>query len=73
MDGTATIRALLQIDPKLRVIATSGLAINGADRARGVKTHAFLPKPYTAEALLRTLREVIDAPVTPLSSGGPPA
>jgi PAS domain S-box-containing protein len=60
MDGPATIRALMKIDPQVRIVASSGLADNErtAEAARlGVKN--FLPKPYTAERLLVALDEVI--------------
>jgi signal transduction histidine kinase/CheY-like chemotaxis protein len=56
MDGPATIRALRRLDPKVKIIATSGLKAEDkiADVAQlGVKT--FLPKPYTAEKLLKTV------------------
>jgi CheY-like chemotaxis protein len=60
MDGPATIRALRRLDPKVKIIATSGLKAEDkiADVAQmGVKT--FLPKPYTAEKLLKTVAEVL--------------
>ncbi|MBO0863242.1 MAG: response regulator [Chloracidobacterium sp.] len=56
MDGPATIRALRRLDPQLKIIATSGLKAEDkiADAAQlGVKS--FLPKPYTAEKLLKTV------------------
>jgi two-component system, cell cycle sensor histidine kinase and response regulator CckA len=56
MDGPATIRALRRLDPKVKIVATSGLKAEDkiADAAQlGVKT--FLPKPYTAEKLLKTV------------------
>ncbi len=56
MDGPATIRALRRLDSKVKIIATSGLKAEDkiADVAQlGVKT--FLPKPYTAETLLKTV------------------
>jgi two-component system cell cycle sensor histidine kinase/response regulator CckA len=56
MDGPATIRALRRLDPKVKIIATSGLKAEDkiADAAQlGVKI--FLPKPYTAEKLLKTV------------------
>jgi PAS domain S-box-containing protein len=58
MDGLATIRALRRIDPSVRVIATSGLASN-APAVEAPAVHAFLNKPYTAEALLETLHDVL--------------
>jgi PAS domain S-box-containing protein len=60
MDGPATIRALRRLDPKVKIIATSGLKAEDkiADAAQlGVKT--FLPKPYTAETLLKTVAAVL--------------
>jgi hypothetical protein len=60
MDGSATIRALMRINPRVTIIASSGWA-EGERTAEvaqlGVKT--FLPKPYTAEKLLVTLDGVI--------------
>jgi hypothetical protein len=62
MDGAATIRALRKIDPGVKIIATSGLATSGqAKEAAGLGVDAFLSKPYTAEALLGTLRNVLGA------------
>jgi PAS domain S-box-containing protein len=63
MDGPATIRALQKMNPRVRVIAASGLAANDkAAEAASVGVHAFLPKPYTAEKLLKTLAEILKHP-----------
>ncbi len=56
MDGPVTIRALQKLNPKVRIIASSGLAESGR-AIEGVKL--FLPKPYTAERLLKALADVI--------------
>jgi PAS domain S-box-containing protein len=56
MDGPATIRALRKIDPKLKIVASSGLTAN-AD-LDGLAIDGFLAKPYTADRLLTTLAEV---------------
>jgi PAS domain S-box-containing protein len=60
MDGPATINALMRINPQVKIIAASGLNSNGrVARAAGAGVSHFLPKPYTTEALLVTLKEVL--------------
>ena len=60
MDGYASIRAIRKINPEVKIIAVSGLAEKdklakiGSSHAK-----AFLPKPYTAERLLKTIHEII--------------
>lgn len=65
MDGTSTIRALQRLRPEVRIIAVSGHG--AAPEAAGTRVAAlgirhFLPKPYTAGLLLRTVRQVLDEP-----------
>ncbi len=61
MDGPATIVALLSMNPRVRIIGSSGLAANGGvAKAASSGVRHFVPKPYTAEKMLRTLREVLD-------------
>ncbi len=59
MDGAATIRALTEINPGIRIIATSGIVSNKdlAEAAGGVTV--FLPKPSTAEMLLKSIKTVL--------------
>jgi PAS domain S-box-containing protein len=60
IDGAATIQVLRRMNPKLPIIAASGLstAEQIADNERlGVKH--FLTKPYTAESLLNVLAEIL--------------
>jgi CheY-like chemotaxis protein len=62
MDGPATIQVLKQINPALKIIAASGLANEGgAARAAGMGVKHFLPKPYTAQTVLTTLRLTLDS------------
>jgi CheY-like chemotaxis protein len=58
IDGPALIGALRRIDPGVRIIAISG---GPTDTARVEKsgTPYFLAKPLTAEALLRSVSEVL--------------
>ncbi|NBO64155.1 MAG: response regulator [Acidobacteria bacterium] len=60
MDGAATIRALQKLDPSVRIIATSGLKADSRHAEitqLGVRN--FLPKPYSAETLLRLVSRVL--------------
>ncbi len=60
MDGAATIRALQKLNPEVRVVVCSGLHASGnAPEFSGLPVAGFLPKPYTAQRLLTTLREVL--------------
>jgi PAS domain S-box-containing protein len=60
MDGPATIAALHAINPKVKVIGSSGLEMNdGAAGAAHTQLKHFMPKPYTAETLLTTLLQVL--------------
>ena len=59
MDGLTTIRTLQKINPKVKIIAVSGLISNDKVNAIteiGIK--AFLAKPYTAKQLLQTIGDV---------------
>ncbi len=63
MDGPATIRALQKMNPRVRIIAASGLSANDkAAEAAAVGAQTFLPKPYTAEKLLKALAEILHVP-----------
>jgi len=62
MDGPATIVALKAIDPDVKIIGSSGLVSDGGiAKAVGAGVLHFIPKPYTAEAILATLRQILDA------------
>jgi PAS domain S-box-containing protein len=62
MDGAAAITALRSINPNIRIIASSGLgSCDGAGKAAMAGVHYFVPKPYTAERLLKVLRKVLSA------------
>ena len=60
MDGADTIAALKVIDPGVRVVAASGLMTDERMlRATSAGAVAFLRKPFSAESMLRTLRQVL--------------
>ena len=60
MDGLATIRALQKLNPRVKIIASSGLAENAkAIEAGNAGVKTFLTKPYTAGKLMEALAEVL--------------
>jgi len=60
MDGHTTIKAIRKISPGVKIIAVSGLAEKDKlAKIADTRVHAFLPKPYTAEKLLKTIHEVL--------------
>ncbi|HVZ78312.1 MAG TPA: ATP-binding protein, partial [Gemmatimonadaceae bacterium] len=61
LDGVGTIHALRRIRPDVRVVAASGLAVNGqVARAAEAGVRHFLPKPYTTTELLTVVRAALD-------------
>ncbi len=60
LDGAATIRALRKINPRVKVIAATGLEVGGKVNNISIQVDAFLLKPYTGEKLLRTIRDVLE-------------
>jgi PAS domain S-box-containing protein len=61
MDGASTIRALLRINPAVKIIAASGLNSAGAAvPAPESGVHHFLTKPYTAGTLLKAIRMILE-------------
>ncbi len=60
MGGTALIRALRRIDPKIKIIAMSGLMSEGQTaELTNLNVNAILSKPFTAETLLTTLASIL--------------
>jgi PAS domain S-box-containing protein len=62
MDGLATIQVLMRMNPQVRIIAASGLSIKDmVAKAMNAGVKHFIPKPYTAETLLKTLAQLLQA------------
>jgi PAS domain S-box-containing protein len=60
MDGLATIVALRSINPRVKIIGSSGIATNGSvAKAVEIGVKHFIPKPYNAESMLSAVREVL--------------
>jgi PAS domain S-box-containing protein len=59
MDGSTTINTLQRMNPSLPIIAVSGLASSEQiPLHKNSKLSAFLPKPYTAHELFKTLHKL---------------
>ena len=62
MDGSDVFEEMLEINPKVPVVLSSGFAEQERLRAmlaRGLR--GFIPKPYTQQKLLEQVRTVLDA------------
>jgi len=60
MDGAAMIAKLRTIDPKLKIVAMSGMINeNQSVDLQKLGVESLLPKPFTAEKLLKTLAEIL--------------
>ncbi len=60
LDGLATMRALLRINPRIKIVAASGLdARRDVVEASGGSVKHLLIKPYTAGTMLKTLRAIL--------------
>jgi PAS domain S-box-containing protein len=60
MDGQTLIVALASLDPGVRIIASSGrTAADELPESVAEYVRAFIPKPYTAGALLTTLHDIL--------------
>ena len=66
MDGPATIIALELMNPSVKIIGSSGHASKeGVAKAVGAGVKHFIPKPYTAERLLKVVEQVLREPASP--------
>jgi PAS domain S-box-containing protein len=73
LDGAALIYALRKIDPKVKIIAASGLKSSlQSVEPFGLGATSFLAKPFTADIMLRTIRETL-APRDPARHESPAA
>lgn len=64
LDGPSMIRAIRAMDATLPIIGSSGLTgLDGRGIPDDVRVEGWVPKPYLAEVLLRTIRTAIDAAV----------
>lgn len=60
MDGSLAIRTLKAINPRLKIVAVSGLiSREQLSDLTGTDVHGFLPKPFTSQDLLTILNQVV--------------
>ena len=61
MGGARCLQELLQTDPGIKVVIISGYSPDDQTlQAIKSSTRGFLPKPYTGEQLLGTVRKALD-------------
>ena len=63
LDGLATIRALRERDPRLPIIASSGMGKSKARAASEAGAPVFLAKPFTAAQLYEALDKALHSTV----------
>lgn len=63
MDGLQMIRILVKMNPRIRIIASSGLEDEqrALASAGGVGVKHFLAKPFSTDRLLRTIRNTLES------------
>ena len=61
MTGTEMVQQILTIDPSVRVTFMTGLPAEAKLPEGAQKTISILEKPFTPEALVRTVRECLAA------------
>lgn len=60
LDGAVTIRTLQKINPKIKIIAVSGLMSNSQLNTNSISgINLFLPKPYTAKELVTAVYQAL--------------
>jgi CheY-like chemotaxis protein len=63
MDGPSTILALKAMNPRLKIIGSSGMiSEENRARVRNAGVRHFIPKPYTTAVLLKTIAELLQEP-----------
>jgi two-component system cell cycle sensor histidine kinase/response regulator CckA len=61
MSGTYTYDRLKEINPKVKVLLSSGYSINGqATEILNKSCNGFIQKPFKIKELSQTLREILD-------------
>ncbi|MDY6900939.1 MAG: CBS domain-containing protein [Cyanobacteriota bacterium] len=61
MDGAKAIKNLKKLNPKIKTIMMSGSTSNNEKAIEDIPMEAFLHKPYTAEEMLTTVSNILNA------------
>ena len=65
MDGAAAIQAMVEFNPEVKIIASSGLVNQGGPSSNvNLPIQGYLPKPYTTQKILQIVHEVLHGPKT---------
>ena len=68
--GHKCLERLLEIDPEVKVLMTSGHATHPVNKPLEAKIKGFIPKPFYLNQISETLRDILDeAPPDSLSDG----
>jgi nitrogen-specific signal transduction histidine kinase/CheY-like chemotaxis protein len=69
MDGVTLVRVLRHVNSQVRIIASTGLGEDGRrEELRALGVTALLIKPYNTACLLKTIHNVLQESVQPVSS-----
>jgi CheY-like chemotaxis protein len=60
LGGPSLIETLLRTDSAIKIVRTSGFESKDAGALPGAGVSRFLPKPYTADVLLETIRTILE-------------
>jgi CheY-like chemotaxis protein len=61
MNGPELAKRILALDPQIEVLFMSGYTEDALVRVGGVQKVALIEKPFTPDALVRRVREALDA------------
>ena len=61
LSGHDALQQLVQIDPKVRVLLSSGYSADHAAIGEHERVMGFLSKPFRPEILALTVRQILDA------------
>lgn len=61
LDGPNTIRSMRKINPLIKVLAVSGMQFEEKNLVDQLAVHAFIQKPFTAQQLMKKIRNILDS------------